>query len=63
MTRPMKADVVICGGAVMGSAVAYFLKELGFDGSVLVIERDNTYAQSSTALSASALAGMSLSLA
>ena len=39
----------------MGSAVAYFLKELGFDGSVLVIERDGTYAQSSTALSASGI--------
>ena len=39
----------------MGSAVAYFLKELGFDGSVLVIERDSSYAQSSTALSASGI--------
>lgn len=51
----MKADVVICGGAVIGSAVAYFLKTLGFDGRVLVIERDTTYAQSSTALSASGI--------
>ncbi len=51
----MKADVVICGGAVVGSAVAYFLKELGFDGSVLIIERDTSYAQSSTALSASGI--------
>ena len=51
----MKADVVICGGAVIGSAVAYFLRELGLDGSVLVIERDSSYAQSSTALSASGI--------
>lgn len=51
----MKADVVICGGAVVGSAVAYFLKELGFDGRVLIIERDASYAQSSTALSASGI--------
>lgn len=54
-TQKMKADVVICGGAVMGSAVAYFLKELGFDGRVLIIERDSSYAQSSTALSASGI--------
>lgn len=39
----------------MGSAVAYFLKELGFDGRVLIIERDRSYAQSSTALSASGI--------
>ena len=25
-------DVVIAGGAVMGSAVAYFLADLGFQG-------------------------------
>lgn len=50
-----KADVVIGGGAVIGSAVAYFLKELGFDGSVLIIERDASFAQSSTALSASGI--------
>lgn len=39
----------------MGSAVAYFLKELGFDGRVLIIERDRSYVQSSTALSASGI--------
>lgn len=51
----MKADVVICGGAVIGSAVAYFLRTFGFDGSVVVVERDSTYTQSSTALSASSI--------
>ncbi|HEY4804780.1 MAG TPA: FAD-dependent oxidoreductase, partial [Paraburkholderia sp.] len=45
-------DVVIVGGAVVGSATAYFLAENpDFNGSVLVIERDWTYAKSATALS------------
>ena len=43
------ADIVIVGGGVMGSAVAYFLTaEPGFDGSVLVIERDPSYADCAT---------------
>jgi glycine/D-amino acid oxidase-like deaminating enzyme len=49
--RPTKAayDVVIIGGAVMGSSAAWFLSDnADFDGSVLVVERDPTYAQAST---------------
>lgn len=42
-------DVVIIGGAVMGSSAAWFLSNnADFDGSVLVVERDPTYAQAST---------------
>jgi len=38
-------DVVVIGGAVIGSAVAYYLTaNPDFAGSVLVIERDPTYA-------------------
>lgn len=49
-------DVVIVGGAVIGSAVAYFLAaDPDFDGSILIVERDMTFAQSSTALSAASI--------
>jgi glycine/D-amino acid oxidase-like deaminating enzyme len=46
------ADVVIAGGAVMGSAAAYYLRKLGFSGSVRVLEKDPTYAQCCTTRSA-----------
>ncbi|MGX9355068.1 NAD(P)/FAD-dependent oxidoreductase [Roseobacteraceae bacterium S113] len=43
-------DVVIVGGAIMGSSTAWFLTDNpDFDGSVLVIERDPTYEKCSTA--------------
>ena len=43
-------DVIIIGGAIMGSATAFFLSQNDdFDGSVLVIERDPSYQLCSTA--------------
>lgn len=49
-------DVVIVGGGAVGSAVACWLKAFeGFEGSVLVLERDPSYAQASTALAASGI--------
>lgn len=53
---PHRADVVIVGGAVVGSAVAYFLaRDPDFWGTVMVIERDPTYATASTTLSAASV--------
>ncbi len=42
-------DVVIVGGAIYGSALAWWLTQMeGFDGKVLVVERDPTYEFAST---------------
>ncbi|MEO0547489.1 MAG: FAD-binding oxidoreductase [Pseudomonadota bacterium] len=42
-------DVVIVGGAIMGSSAAWFLtNNPEFDGSILVVERDPTYQWCST---------------
>jgi FAD-dependent oxidoreductase domain-containing protein 1 len=50
--RRKSYDVVIVGGGVIGSAIAYFLAaDPGFGGSVLVAERDPSYAGCSTTLS------------
>ena len=49
-------DVVIAGGAVMGSSTAYHLAaDPGFRGRVLVVEKDMSYAKSATALSLSSV--------
>ncbi len=53
MSDPIE-DVVIVGGGVIGSAIAYFLAaERGVRATV--IERDPTYAKASSALSASSI--------
>jgi len=48
--------VVIVGGGVVGSSIAYFLaSHPRFSGRVTVVERDPTYRRASSALSASAI--------
>lgn len=51
----MASQVVIVGGGVIGSAVAYFLRASDPNVQVTVIERDPTYARSSSALSAASI--------
>lgn len=49
-------DVVIMGGAAIGSAAAYFLtSHAGFKGRVLVVEKDFSYQYCATALSAASI--------
>lgn len=47
--------IVIIGGAIIGSSIAWFLRREGFDGRISVIEKDPTYQRSSTALSAASI--------
>lgn len=49
-------DVVIAGGAAMGSSTAFHLAaDPGFSGRVLVVEKDFTYRKAASALSASSI--------
>jgi FAD-dependent oxidoreductase domain-containing protein 1 len=56
MQDPGRADVVIVGGAIVGSAVATFLAlRPDWHGRIVIVERDLTYRTSSTALSAASI--------
>lgn len=49
---PRECDVLIIGGAAMGSSVAHFLKRRAGEGlKIVVLEKDFTYSKASTALS------------
>ena len=51
----MAHDVIIVGGAVHGASLAYHLGAAGFDGRVLLIEKDPTFRYAATALSAGSI--------
>lgn len=51
----MRADVVVIGGAVMGASVAYWLSLMQPGLKVLVVEKDPSFARSSTALSVASI--------
>lgn len=50
---PKTYDIIIVGGGIMGSAVAYYLMKTDPALKVAVIDRDSTYARASTTLSMS----------
>ncbi len=55
-SRSESADVVVCGGAAIGSSVAFHLAaDPGFTGKVIVIETDPTYRFAASALSAASI--------
>ncbi|CAN7992996.1 unnamed protein product [Ixodes hexagonus] len=49
---PKEVDILVIGGGIMGSSVAYWLKQRAPESfSLAVVERDLTYSRSSTVLS------------
>ena len=47
-----KADILIIGGGVIGSSVAFHLLDDGFTGKIVIFEKDPIYEFSSTPRSA-----------
>jgi FAD-dependent oxidoreductase domain-containing protein 1 len=45
------AEVVLIGGGIIGASIAYHLRQDGFTGRLLIIERDMTYARAATPMS------------
>ncbi|QKD00009.1 NAD(P)/FAD-dependent oxidoreductase [Mesorhizobium sp. NZP2298] len=51
----MRYDIVIIGGAIVGSSIAYYLREEEFSGSIALIERDPQFAHAATTLSCASI--------
>ncbi|MBN9076292.1 MAG: FAD-dependent oxidoreductase [Rhizobiales bacterium 65-79] len=50
-----QADIVIIGGAIVGSSIAYYLREEGFSGRIALIERDTQFTHAATTLSCASI--------
>ena len=55
IANPQGAPIAIIGGGAIGSAIAYYLTQMAPEQPVVVVERDPSYAQASSALSASSI--------